>query len=136
VSRKIYLDASAVIRATVEAGASPEVESVISEASLLLCSRLALVESARLFHRLRSSGQHPEALIADLERAADDLWARCEVWELSAQICDAAMRVAPTKSLRALDALHLATYLAARRRFGGPELLTVDDRLKNAAGVA
>jgi predicted nucleic acid-binding protein len=44
-----------------------------------------------------------------------------------------ACQVAPGRPLRALDALHLATFLLARRRIAGLELLTVDERLREAA---
>jgi hypothetical protein len=36
------------------------------------------------------------------------------------------------QGLRTLDALHLATYLIARRRLEGLELLIVDRRLQSA----
>jgi len=49
-------------------------------------------------------------------------------------VCELARHVAPGKTLRALDALHLATFLLARRRIEGLALLTVDDRLREAAG--
>jgi predicted nucleic acid-binding protein len=44
-----------------------------------------------------------------------------------------ACQVAPTSTLRTLDALHLATYLLARRRIADLELLTADQRLLDAA---
>jgi hypothetical protein len=48
-------------------------------------------------------------------------------------VCDLAALVAPSRALRTLDALHLATWLVARREFG-PELglLTADARLEGA----
>ena len=41
-------------------------------------------------------------------------------------------KVAPTKALRTLDALHLATFLIARRRLEGITFLTADERLRRA----
>jgi predicted nucleic acid-binding protein len=38
--------------------------------------------------------------------------------------------------LRTLDALHLATFLTARARIQGLELLTADRRLQDAANAA
>jgi predicted nucleic acid-binding protein len=64
------------------------------------------------------------------------LWRRCELWELSPAVCDLASLLAPDKMLRTLDALHLATFLMARRRIEGPELLTADKRLEDAARSA
>ena len=71
--------------------------------------------------------------MADAGREMDGLWARCEFWELTPLVCETACQVAPTKPLRTLDALHLATYLLARRRIEDLELLTADQRLEEAA---
>ena len=63
------------------------------------------------------------------------MWARCELWELTPSVCEMARQVAPGQSLRTLDAIHLATFVLARERIAGLELLTVDDRMKQAIGA-
>jgi predicted nucleic acid-binding protein len=130
----LYLDTSAVLRALLESGTGPQVEERIKNAPLLVTSRLSLVEAARAVHRVRTQGHVSEQALADATRELDALWARCEVWGLTSQVCELAGRVAPTKSLRTLDALHLSTYLLARRHIEGLELLTEDQRLAEAAG--
>ena len=135
MGKPLYLDTSAVLRAVLELGTTPEVEARIHSAPALVTSRLALVESSRALARLRSLGQATEAQLADASRALDEIWARCEVWELDRGVCDLARSVAPGTSLRTLDALHLATFQLARRRLEGLELLTADERLRAAAGV-
>ena len=87
----------------------------------------------RAFLRLRARGQVSEEQLADAGRELDALWARCEIWELTPLVCEMACQVAPTSTLRTLDALHLATYLLARRRIADLELLTADQRLLDAA---
>lgn len=129
----LYLDTSAVLRAVLENGTSPEVEARISEAEILLTSRLSTVEASRAIHRLRQLRQIGETQLADAEREIETLWARCDFWELSTAVCETARHVAPGKLLRALDALHLATFVHARQRIAGLELLTVDERLRAAA---
>lgn len=131
----LYLDTSAVLRAVLESGTSPEIEARIRTATALLTSRLALVESARALARVRALGTASEAQLADAARAIDDLWSRCEVWELDREVCDLACVIAPQASLRTLDALHVATFHLARRRVGRLELLTTDERLAAAAGA-
>lgn len=131
----VYIDTSAVLRAVLETGTTPDVESRIAAARALITSRLALVESARAIHRARLGGRIDEARLADVERAIAGVWARCDIWELTPAICETARHVAPGTPLRALDALHLATFVAARRRLAGLELLTVDERLRDAVGV-
>ncbi len=130
----LYIDTSAVLRALLEAGTSPQVEERIKNAALLVTSRLSLVEAARAVLRIRTLGLVSEQALADATRELDALWARCDVWGLTTQVCELAQRVAPTKSLRTLDALHLSTYLLARRHIEGLELLTEDQRLAEAAG--
>ena len=130
----LYLDTSAVLRALLEGGTSPEVEKRIKQATLLVTSRLSLVEAARAVHRVRTQGLVNEQALADATRELEALWARCDVWGLTTQVCELAERVAPTRSLRTLDALHLSTYLLARRHIEGLELLTEDRRLAEAAG--
>ena len=130
----LYLDTSAVLRALLEAGTSPQVEERIKNATLLVTSRLSLVEAARAVLRVRTQGLVGEQALADATRELDALWARCDVWGLTTQVCELAERVAPTKPLRTLDSLHLATYLLARRHIEGLELLTADRGLAEAAG--
>jgi predicted nucleic acid-binding protein len=133
VASALYLDTSAVLRAVLETGTTPEVERAIGAAGTLITSRLALVESSRAFLRLRAIGQVSEERLADAARALDALWARCDIWEITPLVCEMAGQVAPTRPLRTLDALHLATYLLARRRLAGLELLTADQRMLEAA---
>lgn len=130
---RLYLDSSAILRPVLEQGLSPDVERRIAEAEVLVTSRLSLVETARAFLRLRLLDERPEALVADAERDVHALWRRCEIWELTPEVCERAQAVAPTVPLRSLDALHLATFSLARREIEGLQLLTTDARLREAA---
>jgi len=132
MSSCLYLDTSAVLRAILESGASPDLEGRIARARALITSRLSLVESSRALHRLRQLGQISETKLADADRELNALWARCELWELTAAVCERARQVAPAKSLRTLDALHLATFVMARERIGDLELVTADQRFRSA----
>ena len=132
----LYLDTSVALRATLEQGTTPELERRIAGAAVLVTSRLSLVESARALLRIRLQGGVPESRLADARRELDTLWNRCELWELTPAVCDLASILAPDKPLRTLDALHLATFLIARGRIEGLELLTADQRLEDAASSA
>jgi predicted nucleic acid-binding protein len=121
------------LRATLERGTTPEIEAWMAAAPVLVTSRLSLVESARAVLRVRQQGNVAESRLADARRELDALWTRCELWELTPAVCDLACHVVPGRALRTLDALHLATFLTARRRIEGLELLTADERLEEAA---
>ena len=129
----LYLDTSAVLRATLESGLTPLVQERIEAASHLLTSRLSLVEAARAFHRVRLARKVPEEALGRAIREVERIWTRCEIWEITATVCERASQLRPETSLRTLDALHLATYLLARERIDGLDLLTTDQRLKRAA---
>jgi predicted nucleic acid-binding protein len=129
----LYLDTSAVLRAVLEEGISPPVEQRIRSARVIVSSRLSLVESCRAFLRLRAIGGVSEERLADAERDVAAIWSRCELWEITRSVCETACVVASARPLRALDAIHLATFVLARRRFEGLELLTADARLQEAA---
>jgi predicted nucleic acid-binding protein len=129
----LYLDTSAVLRAMLETGTSPVIEDRIRSARALVSSRLSLVESCRAFLRLRALGGASEERLVDAERNVAAIWSRCELWEVTRSICETACAVATARPLRALDAIHLATFVLARRRLEGLELLTADERLQEAA---
>jgi predicted nucleic acid-binding protein len=129
----LYLDTSAVLRAMLETGTSPVIEDRIRSARALVSSRLSLVESCRAFLRLRALGGASEERLVDAERNVAAIWSRCELWEVTRSICETACAVATARPLRALDAIHLATFVLARRRLDGLELLTADERLQEAA---
>jgi len=129
----LYLDTSAVLRAVLESGTTPELERDIKNASVLLTSRLSRVEAARALLRLRALALASEEALADAAHELDALWSRCDLWELTPAVCELASEVSPTKPLRTLDALHLSTYVVARRRIPGLELRTTDTRLSDAA---
>lgn len=129
----LYLDSSAILRPVLEHGLSPELEQRLARADILITSRLSLIETARAFLRVRLLGERPEPLVADAEREVGAFWRQCELWEMSREVCELAQLVAPKKPLRSLDALHLATFVTARRQIEGLELLTADERLREAA---
>jgi len=132
MSSSLYLDTSAVLRAILESGVSPDLEARIARAPVLIMSRLSLVESSRALHRLRQLGQISETKLADADRELNAVWARCELWELTPSVCERARQVAPARSLRTPDALHLVTFVMARERIGDLELVTADQRLRSA----
>jgi predicted nucleic acid-binding protein len=111
----------------------PEIEQRIRSARVLVSSRLSLVESCRALIRLRALGVAGEDRLADAERDIGAIWARCELWEITRRVCEMACEVAHGRVVRALDAIHLATFVLARRELEGLQLLTADERLHAAA---
>ena len=128
----IYLDTSVVLRAALESGLDRARADQIASATVLVTSRLSLVEAARALLRVRHTREVSEEKLSRAEAEIAALWARTNIWELTREVCELGRQVAPAKALRTLDALHLATYLLARQKLEGLELLTVDERLRQA----
>ena len=88
--RAIYIETSALLRAILEKGTSAEVEKQILEAQILVTSRLSIVECARALLRAGKTDRFSEGVLADQERQLSAFWQQCEVWEVSARVCDLA----------------------------------------------
>lgn len=131
----LYVDTSALLRAVLETGLTPDVAARLRAAPVLMTSRLTLVEASRALLRLRALAQPPEVELVDAEREVEEVLSRCEIWELTPRVCELARTVAPRATLRTLDALHLATFVLARRRVTSLALLTADERLRAAANT-
>lgn len=130
----LYVETSAILRATFEAGTSPDVEARLRAADRLVTSRLTLVEAARAVHRARREGRISETRLAQAERAFGGLWQRTTIWEITREVGDLAAHVAPHLALRTLDAIHVATFLLAARKVENLEMLSTDDRVRAAVG--
>jgi predicted nucleic acid-binding protein len=131
----IFIDSSAVLRSVLERGLSRSAERALAASRALIVSRLALVETARAFHRVRLEKRVTDKELSKAEHDVEALWSRCDIWEISRPICNTAMAVAPSAALRTLDAIHVATFLAARKRIPDLRLLTTDARMREAAST-
>lgn len=61
MSGALYVETSAALRAVLEAGTTPALEQRIAAASVLITSRLSLVEAVRAMLRLRARGVWPRS---------------------------------------------------------------------------
>jgi len=131
----LYLETSAILRATFEAGTNPVMEVRLRRAERLLTSRLTIVEATRAVHRVRREGRFSERRLVDIERSLESLWQRTTIWEITREVCDLASQVAPQLLPRTLDAIHVATFLLASKTGEDFEILTTDDRIREALGL-
>jgi len=117
----ILVDTSALAKLMVEEGASAALRAWLAEASgrgeSFAISTLAIVELRRLAIRLRIGPEHVEPVVAPFR-----------VLRLTEGILQLAGRL-PQQHLGTLDAVHLATALAAE----APGIVTYDERQADAA---
>jgi predicted nucleic acid-binding protein len=122
-----YLDASAIVKLAMAESESLALRAWLRERSPLLTSRISTVEVARAIER-KSGGS-----VTRGHAAAREAFTSVGLAELDAGIANRAAELGPA-TLRALDAIHLATALAI-----GDELaafVTYDVRLAEAARAA
>ena len=128
----VFLETSALLRALFGEEGGSEVSDRLVRADRIVASRLLKVETERAIHRRALDDADFEKHVAAMEHEARELWARMDLVELSREICDAAGRIAPRLRLRALDALHLATFRRVQEVDPAIEMMTFDERLRAA----
>jgi len=120
----VYLDASAIVKLGTAEPESLALRAWLRDRSPLLTSRISTVEVARAIGRKEAGS------VAAGRAAAREAFTSVALTELDAGIANRAAELGPG-TLRALDAIHLATALAL-----GGELaafVTYDGRLADAA---
>jgi predicted nucleic acid-binding protein len=128
----LYAESSAVLAWLFGEEAGRRVRDVLRRAELVMASDLTLIECDRVLIRAVSLGDILEADAADRRAQLNATAAHWHVMRLSAEIVDRARQRFPAEPIRTLDALHLASALAARSGVAGVELLSLDDRIRKA----
>ena len=125
----VYAESSAVLAWLLGEEAGPRVREVLRRAELVMASDLTLVECDRVLIRAVTLGELDEAAAADRRAHLNAAAAHWHLWRVSPEIVDRARHPFPAEPLRTLDAIHLASAVAARSAVPGVELLTLDDRI-------
>ena len=99
----------------------------------MMASDLTLIECDRVLIRAVALGEMTEADAADRRAELNAAAAHWHVWRVSAEIVERARRPFPGEPIRTLDAIHLASALAARAALAGVQVLSLDDRIRGAA---
>ena len=128
----VYAESSAVLAWLLDEDTAAEIRRLLSDADLIVASDLTLIECDRVLLRVTALGELTEAEAADrkahLVRAASH-W---HVLRTAPEIVDRARQAFPGEPIRTLDAIHLASALAARAAIVGLRLLSLDDRVRRA----
>ena len=128
----VYAESSAVLAWLLGEEAGPRVREVLRRAELVMASDLTLVECDRVLIRAVTLGELDEAAAADRRAHLNAAAAHWHLWRVSPEIVDRVRHPFPGEPLRTLDAIHLASALAARSTVPGVELLSLDDRIRRA----
>lgn len=107
---------------------------MLGSAELVLASSLTLVECERALVRAVVTGLLPEATAAERRATLAGVAEHWVTLELDHEVLDRARRPFPAEPVRTLDALHLASALRARALVPELALLSLDERVRRAAG--
>ena len=129
---KVYAESSAVLAWLLGEDSAPRVRETLGKAELVFASDLTVLECDRVLIRAVALAEIDEAAAADRRARLNQAAAHWQVLRLTADIVDRARRPFPAEPIRTLDAIHLASALAARSAVGAVELLSLDDRVRRA----
>jgi predicted nucleic acid-binding protein len=130
---RIYAESSAILAWLLGEDAAPQIRRVLDQAEIVVSSDLTLIECDRVMIRAATLGEFSEADAADRRAHLTAAAAHWHVLRISTDIVERARLPFPGEPIRTLDALHLASTLAARSAVAGLALLSLDDRIRSAA---
>ena len=112
---------------------APAVRRLLGEAEVIVASDLTLIECDRVLLRVVALKELTEAEAADRRAHLIAAVANWHVLRIAAEIVDRARQPFPGDPIRTLDAIHLASLLVARSAVVGLRLLSLDERVRQAA---
>jgi predicted nucleic acid-binding protein len=131
---KLYAESSAVLAWLMGEIAAEAMRSALLGAELVIASSLTLVECSRSLVRAAASGRMSEVGAADRHALLSAAAVHWILLRLDDEILERARRPFPAEPLRTLDALHLASALAAREAVPGLAILSLDARVRQSGG--
>jgi len=129
----LYAESSAVLAWLLDEPAAPRVRALLGEAEIIVASDLTLIECDRVLLRAVALEEITEAAAADLRAHLSSAAAHWQVLTIAADVVDRARQPFPGAPIRTLDAIHLASLLVARSAVAGLRLLSLDERVRQAA---
>jgi predicted nucleic acid-binding protein len=135
----LYAESSAVLAWLFDEPTAPAVRRLLDDAEVIVASDLTLIECDRVLLRAVALEELTEAQAADRRAHLIAAAAHWQVLRIAGEIVDRARQPFPGDPIRTLDAIHLASLLVARSAIVGLRLLSLDERVRQAAkglGVA
>ena len=135
----LYAESSAVLAWLPDEPTAPSVRRVLSEAEFSVASDQTLIACDRVLLRAVALEELTEAEAADHRANLILAAAHWQVLRIAGEIVDRSRQPFPGDPIGTLDAIHLASLLVARSAVVGLRLLSLDDRVRQAAtrlGVA
>lgn len=130
---RLYAESSAVLAWLFGEARSEEVRRLLAGAEEVFTSVLTLVETDRVLIRAQVAEGLRESDVADRRRVLARASRRWQLLQLHEEILDRARRPFPGEPIRTLDALHLASALAARASIPELAFLSLDSSIRRTS---
>jgi predicted nucleic acid-binding protein len=127
----LYAESSAVLAWLFNERPAEGIEAALDEAEIIVASDLTLVECDRALIRAYTTGSLSELEVARRRTMFESVSAHWTQLKIDREILDRARRRFPVEPVRTLDALHLASSLAARSVVSDLSLLSLDQRVRD-----
>lgn len=131
----LYLDTSSLVKIYVTETGTPDILSLLEQATLVATSQVAYPEARAAFARRRREGVLRPRDFTNAKRAFEADWPSYAAVEPTPALCREAGDLAEHYRLRGFDSIHLASFQEIVRNAGATEVLfsSFDDRLNRAA---
>lgn len=131
----LYCDTSSLVKLYVDESGTEGVRALVAGAAVVATSAIAYVEMRATFARFVREDRAKRLDVAGKVREFEADWARTTVIRADDELLRTAGSLAERHRLRALDAIHLASFVQVLERAGEEDVTfsTFDDRLARAA---
>lgn len=129
----LYAESSAVLAWLLEQEQHDIVVSALEQAELVIASDLTLIECDRVLIRAIALKEIRESDAVQRQARLNAVSARWTLLAIEEEVIERARRPFPVEPVRTLDALHIASALTARKAVPDLAVLSLDDRVRQAA---
>lgn len=129
----LYAESSAVLAWLLDEKSASDARQALAAAEIIVASDLTLIECDRVLLRAAALGELTEAEAADRRAHLATAAGHWQILRVAPEVVERARQPFPGEPIRTLDAIHLASALAARTAIVGLKLLSLDDRVRKAA---
>jgi uncharacterized protein with PIN domain len=129
----LYAESSAILAWLLDEPAAAAVRRLLGSSEITVASDLTLIECDRVLLRAAALKELTEAEAADRRAHLATAAAHWHVLRIAPEIVDRARQPFPGEPIRTLDAIHLASLIVGRSAVRGLGLLSLDDRVRQAA---
>lgn len=130
----LYAESSAVLAWLLEQEHGARVAAALAEAEIVVASDLTLIECDRVLVRAITLRELLESDAIQRQARLHAVSTRWALLALDEETVERARRPFPSEPIRTLDAIHVASALTARKGLPDLAVLSLDDRVRKAAG--